>query len=105
MSELPKRTIRNFKGEAIEATITDLPAPKDYGHAVESLDEVIRAKFQGKSDAYLIRRMEQASDFGYDDESYELTRRLAINGLSWRWKQIQGKDKVEIYKAEGGEDA
>lgn len=71
----------------------------------EHLDRIIAEKFEGRSDSYLIRRMENAPDFGYDDESYELTRRLAINGLSWRWKQIQGKERVDIYKTEGGGDA
>jgi hypothetical protein len=66
----------------------------------ESLDRVIAAKFEGKPDSYLIRRMETAPDFGYDDESYELDRRLKLAGLAWKWSQKYGRDVVVIYTPE-----
>lgn len=91
---------RNFKGEAIEATVTDLTVPRDSGAMVESLDEAIRAKFYGQSDAQLIRRIERAPDFGYDDEAYELNRRLTLVGMAWKWSQKYGRDVVVVYTPE-----
>lgn len=35
--------------------------------------------------ATLIRRMENAPDFGYDDESVELTSILTPEGKAWLW--------------------
>lgn len=64
----------------------------------ESLDRDIAAKFEGKPDSYLVRRMERAADFAYDDESYELDRRLKLTGLAWRWAQRNGRDVVMIYE-------
>lgn len=63
----------------------------------ESLDRELEAKFQGKPDSYLIRQMETAPDFGYDDAEYELTRRLYLSGLAWKWSQKYGRDVVVIY--------
>lgn len=51
----------------------------------ESLDRAVEAKFSGVSDAALIRKIERAPDFSYDDEEYELNRRLALVGMAWRW--------------------
>lgn len=44
--------------------------------------------------------MNHAPDFGYDDEEVELTRRLKLGGLAWRWAQLNGKDVVEVYQPE-----
>lgn len=63
----------------------------------ESLDDAIKAKFEGRPDSYLIRRMEHAPDFGSDDEEYELSRRTSLAGLAWKWSQKYGRDVVEIY--------
>lgn len=66
----------------------------------ESLDRIISEKFEGKPDSYLVRRMETAPDFGYDDESYELDRRLKLVGKAWKWSQKYGRDVVVIYEPE-----
>lgn len=54
--------------------------------------------YSGLSDAQLIRRMENAEDFGYDDEEVELSRRLKLGGLAWRWSGDFFRPNVEIYK-------
>ena len=51
----------------------------------ESVESQIQKKFAHLTDNELIRRMNAAPDFGYDDESFELNRRLALVGLTWRW--------------------
>lgn len=71
----------------------------------ERLDNILSAHFAGTSDAQLIRRMERAADFGYDDESYELSRRLKLGGLAWRWMVIDGRDRVEIYTPDAAGEA
>ncbi len=58
------------------------------------LEEQIKDKFAGQSDADIIRQMNRAEAFGYDDESYELNRRLDRIGLTWRWST---RNKVLIY--------
>ena len=57
----------------------------------------------GPNEADLMRAMERTPDFGYDDEEYELSRRLKLGGLAWRWATIDGYDQVEVYTPEGGE--
>ena len=42
--------------------------------------------------------MENAEDFGYDDEEAELSRRLKLGGLAWRWSGDFFRPSVEIYK-------
>ena len=56
--------------------------------------------FENLSDAQLIRRMENAPDFGYDDEEVELSRRLKLGGLAWKWSSDLFNPKVEVYKPE-----
>ncbi|MGO4470376.1 hypothetical protein AB4Y95_00355 [Arthrobacter sp. M-10] len=63
------------------------PRPND-------LETQIKEKFAGQTDADIIRRMNAAPDFGYDDEAYELNRRLGAVGLSWRWSR---QNKVLIF--------
>lgn len=62
-----------------------------------SLEEQIKDKFAGYTDGQLMRRMEAAEDFKYDDEAYELNRRLGAVGLSWRWSK---RNKVLIFDPE-----
>lgn len=63
----------------------------------ENLTQSIRQKFQLTTTSELIRRMESAPDFGYDDEAYELSRRLAVNNKTWQW----GEDnKVKVVPRE-----
>ena len=66
----------------------------------DSLDSAIEAKFHGVSDAGLIRKIERAPDFGYDDEAYELSRRLSLVGMAWKWSQKYGRDVVVTYTPE-----
>lgn len=66
----------------------------------ESLQPAIAAKFAGMTDEQIIRRMERAEDFGYDDEAVELTRRLALGGLAWRWSGDFYHPRVEVYEEE-----
>lgn len=58
------------------------------------LETQIKEKFAGYTDGQIMRRMEAAPDFGYDDEAYELNRRLGLVGLTWRWSS---RNKVLIY--------
>jgi hypothetical protein len=44
----------------------------------------------------LVARMNRATDFGYDDESEELDRRLRDTGRAWRWTPSD-PPRVEIY--------
>lgn len=60
----------------------------------ESLDRALEEKFRRTTDADLIHRIESAPDFGYDDESYELNRRLGAVGLTWMWDG----DRVKVYE-------
>jgi hypothetical protein len=62
-----------------------------------SLEEQIKQKFEGYTDGQIMRRMEAAEDFGYDDEAMELNRRLGAVGLTWRWSK---RNKVLIYDPE-----
>lgn len=62
-------------------------------------DEAIRQKFRTYTNDALIERIEKAPDFGYDDETVELNRRLKMGGLAWRW----AGNKVEVYEPEGNE--
>lgn len=66
-------------------------------HNSKSLDSAIESKFRGTTNEELIRRMECADDFSYDDEEYELNRRLGARGLSWAWQN----DRVAIIEREG----
>lgn len=50
------------------------------------------------TNAQLIRRMENAPDFGYDDEEAELTRRLKLGRQAWRWSGDFFRPRVEIYE-------
>ena len=61
------------------------------------LETQIKEKFAGYTDGQIMRRMEAAPDFGYDDEAYELNRRLSLVGLTWRWSS---QNKVLIYDPE-----
>ncbi|KAB2584417.1 hypothetical protein BS297_15885 [Rhodococcus erythropolis] len=67
------------------------------------LETEIAAKFAGIPNAQLIRKMERAQDFGYDDEEFELNRRLKIGGLAWRWSGDFYRPTVEVYKPEVGD--
>lgn len=66
----------------------------------ESLHEQVEARFAHLSDEALINRMNRAPDFGYDDEEVELTRRLKLGGLAWRWSQDMFNPRVEVYRPE-----
>lgn len=57
------------------------------------LEEQIAHKFKSVTTDALIRRMERAADFAYDDESFELNRRLAKTGQTWKWDG----DRVVVY--------
>ncbi len=78
-----------------------------YGHneppRPSRLETEIAAKFAGIPNAQLIRKMEHTEDFGYDDESVELTRRLQLGGLAWRWGGDFYRPTVEVYKPEVGD--
>lgn len=52
---------------------------------MNELEATIEAAFRTVSTDALIRRIERAPDFGYDDEAVELTRRLRAEGKAWRW--------------------
>lgn len=73
----------------------------------ERLDKIIAEHFEGVPDQELIRRMERAEDFKYDDESYELSRRLGARALDWRWSDDFHHPRVVVYdpNAEGQPEA
>jgi hypothetical protein len=47
----------------------------------------------------LIRRIEAAGDFDYDDEAAELCHRLKKSRQGWRWVQ---DDKIEVFDWDSG---
>ena len=47
---------------------------------------------------HLIKRMEAAEDFGYDDEEVELKKLLTARGLNWKWNDSMFSPKVIVYK-------
>ncbi|MBV1778697.1 hypothetical protein KRR55_06165 [Paeniglutamicibacter sp. ABSL32-1] len=73
---------------------------------MSKLENQMQAKFEKVSDAQLIRRIEDAPEFGYDDEAYELNRRLRVlGGKAWRWAGDFYHPHVELYElpTEGGD--
>lgn len=66
-----------------------------------TLEERIKDHFLHLTDRQLIARMERASDeTNLDDETFELCRRMAEQGKTWRWSEDFFNPKVVI---EGGE--
>ncbi|WOI85969.1 hypothetical protein [Rhodococcus qingshengii] len=55
-------------------------------------------RFSHLTDAQLIRRIEKAPDFGYDDEAIELNRRVRALGKAWRWAGDFYHPHVEVYE-------
>ncbi|ALY10630.1 hypothetical protein FDH86_gp095 [Arthrobacter phage Tank] len=47
--------------------------------------------------AALVRKINAAKDFGYDDESIELTALLAERGKNWKWSDDFFSPVVVIY--------
>lgn len=47
--------------------------------------------------AVLVRRINNAPDFGYDDEADELTALLTEHGKAWKWSGSIFSETVEIY--------
>lgn len=69
-----------------------------------NLENDIQAKFENVSDAQLIKRIEDAPEFGYDDEAFELNRRLrVIGGTAWRFSGDFYNPHVEVYSTEDGD--
>lgn len=66
------------------------------------LEKSVAAKFAHLSDEALMDRMNRAPDLGYDDEEVELTRRLKLNGLTWRWATVEGQERVKVYADASG---
>ena len=86
----------------------ETPAPVELVESVEAppmsrLDQAVAEKFVGMSNAQIIHRMERATDFGYDDEEYELNRRLKDSGMTWRWDREVSPERVVIYRPEDGD--
>lgn len=72
---------------------------------MNNLEREIQAKFENVSDAQLIKRIEDAPEFGYDDEAYELNRRLrAVGGMAWRFAGDFYHPHVELYQTEVGDE-
>jgi hypothetical protein len=65
------------------------------------LEAACLARFRHMSTPDLIRRMERAPDFGYDDEEVALTARLREKGQAWRWDQRTFTNRVEVVPLEG----
>jgi len=62
------------------------------------LEDQIAINLHKLSNFALRLRMERAPDFSTDDEEIELTRRLKLEGLSWRWSNDMFDPKIEVYK-------
>lgn len=67
-------------------------------HSPESeLEQIVRAKFARLSTPALMHRIDNAPDFGYDDEAAELNRRLRPNHQEWIWaRDDHGRERVTI---------
>jgi hypothetical protein len=71
-----------------------------------SLDETLKEHFAGVSTSDIIRQINRAPDFGYDDEEYELNRRLAEQSLTWKWVRGEsGRQVVEVFNPQTGQPA
>lgn len=79
----------------------------------EPLEVQIQRKFKTVTTDALIRRIQHAADFGYDDEQYELNRRLKLEGKTWRWDgdrvevidlPLSDEERIKLAIAEAGED-
>ena len=71
-----------------------------------SLDDTLKQLFAAVSTAEIIRRINRAADFGYDDEEYELNRRFAEQGLTWKWvRGDAGREVVDVFNPETGKPA
>jgi hypothetical protein len=57
--------------------------------------------FAHLSTGLLVARINRAHDFGYDDESDGLNRRLRATSPSWRWTQTD-PPRVELYQRPSG---
>lgn len=66
----------------------------------EELEESIKKRFIGYSTSRLVKRMEDAEDFGYDDEEIELRRRLRKTNQDWKWNDSLSNPKIIIYTKE-----
>jgi len=65
------------------------------------LDREIARKFGHYTIEQLARRIERAKPFDYDDEAYELNRRLkALGNTAWKFVNRDGFDAVVIYEIE-----
>ena len=62
-----------------------------------ALEAKIQANLGHLSIGSLVRRMERAEDFAYDDESIELSRRLREQGKDWRWSESFTNPQVIIF--------
>lgn len=49
--------------------------------------------------AHLIKKMENAPDFGYDDEAVALNTLLGPLGLKWKWSDNFYNPHVVVYPA------
>lgn len=76
------------------------PDPMSEHEPREPLEAQIERKFRTVTTDALIRRIQRAADFGYDDEQYELNRRLKRDGLTWKWNG----DKIEVIDLEAGDE-
>ncbi|EON33770.1 hypothetical protein GTC6_05367 [Gordonia terrae C-6] len=73
------------------------PAEDD---ARSALEAKVQSALGHLTTSALIRRIEKAQDFGYDDEAVELSRRLREEGKDWRWSDDFCNPRIVI---EGGE--
>lgn len=48
----------------------------------------------------LIRRLNNAEDFKYDDEAEELNEILKVHGMAWKWAGEMFNERVLVYYTE-----
>ncbi|KYH44761.1 hypothetical protein ATK17_1793 [Branchiibius hedensis] len=73
------------------------PDHDQYGPLRGDLDRVIAQQFAHLSTAQLRAKIEQIKTANSDDPTYELNRRLATTGQSFRWVREGRREKIEIY--------
>lgn len=98
-----EQLIKNFKSKLEPAKKAS--SNKNEKENENDLEQIIKAKFEGKPNSYLTGRMNRAGDFNYDDEAHELSRRLKKANKSWIWstKNTSGEKKVKILDFPVGE--
>lgn len=85
-------------------TVTDETEVKQYLalYELSDLDKACRNKFRHLSNDALVKKINGAADFGWDDEGHEINRRQNASGGAW-WLKMN-ENTLEIIKPEEVDD-